>query len=292
MTNTVLHQCSLESNLTMERISKRKLEQYRRSLSERDKAILRSIHTCRFLRTDQIKRLHFRGLPTDSAVQRATARTAAKLHNMGLIQPLKRRIGGVRAGSASYVWTLRMAGQELLRIMQNPHTKPSRKRVFESTFIFLAHTLAVAEVYTRLRTMENIQLMKVESEPECWRKYIADYGRNFSLKPDLYAVTAANGYEYHYFFEVDLDTESPSRIIRKCEYYGNYYLTGTEQKRTGVFPRVVWIAPDKKRRETLSRHINEHLSDYKNLFAVITLQELGMFMTTDSPSAVMGQAQN
>ena len=102
-------------------------------------------------------------------------------------------------------------------------------------------------------------------------------------------MTSTDGYEDYWFFEVDLDTEAPSRVIKKCEHYGKYYLSGEEQKRTGVFPRVVWIAPDEKRQATLQRHISEDLSDYQDLFLVITLKDLTALIQTGTP-VVMGQA--
>jgi len=256
----------------MKRISKSKLIEYNRDLSERDKAVLRSVKICKFIKTDQAGRLHFGGAASPSAALRAVTRTLTKLHGMGLIQPLRRRIGGVRAGSTSYVWTLKAAGAELLRLGESAPPLKHRRRVFEPTYIFLKHTLAVSELYTRLRTTTN--LIRAEFEPSCWRGYTTAFGVNVTIKPDLYAITTADGYEDHWFFEVDLDTEAPSRIMRKCEVYGRYCLTGNEQKLSGLFPQVVWIVPDEKRKQTLQRHIRENLSEYADLFVVITFDDL------------------
>ena len=253
------------------KVSKNALLKYNSILSKRDKAVLRSLKICRFLKTDQVRRLHFRGSTTQSAGLRSATRILTKLHKYGLIQPLKRRIGGVRAGSASFVWTLREAGHELLRINENNPTLSTRKQVFEPTFIFLKHTLAISELYTRLSAKN---LIKAVFEPDCWRNYSTAFGVNATLKPDLYAVTASDKFEDHWFFEVDLDTEAPSRILRKCESYGRYYITGDIQKDLGVFPRVVWIVPDEKRKETLRRYISEGLSEYTDLFTVIVFDEL------------------
>ncbi|MCL2082069.1 MAG: replication-relaxation family protein [Oscillospiraceae bacterium] len=239
------------------RITKSKLEKYKQVLSSRDKEILQSIQKCKFIKTDQIGRLHFGSATTPSAGLRAATRKLTKLHKMGLVQTLRRRIGGVRAGSTSYVWTLTTAGRVLLG------EKPTRP--YEPTYIFLKHTLAVSELYTRLYTSHK--LMKADFEPTCWRK-------SGTLKPDLYAVTENGEFEDYWFFEVDLDTEAPSRIMRKCESYGKYCLSGIEQEEKGVFPKVVWLVPDEKRRGTLYRYIGEHLSEYAQLFAVITFDDL------------------
>jgi len=265
----------------MKRITIKKLQEYNRILSQREKDVLHSIKKCHYLKTDQAARLHFGGAPNPAAALRAVTRSLAKLQGMGLVQPLKRRIGGVRAGSSSYVWTLKMAGMELLRLgMDNPPNKPrTRKQIHEPTLIFLNHTLAISELYTYLQTRTN--LISAEFEPICWRGYATMFGVNVTIKPDLYAITTADGYEDHWFFELDLDTEAPCRIMKKCESYGRYYLTGQEQKRTGIFPRVAWIVPDYKRKASLERHINEKLSEYADLFVVITFDDLPELVQTD-----------
>jgi len=259
----------------MKRITTKKLGEYRRTLNQREKEVLHSIQKCRFLKTDQVGRLHFGGSPTPTARLRAATRALAKMQVLGLVQPLQRRIGGVRKGSTSYVWTLKTAGVDLLRLgEETPAIKPRpRKRIYEPTYIFLKHTLAIAELYTRLRTSTN--LLKIEFEPDCWRTYSKSFGVATTLKPDLYAITTADSYADHWFFEVDLATEAPCRIMQKCESYGRYYLTGQEQKHKGVFPKVVWVVPDEKRRQALKRHIRENVSEYGDLFAVITFEGLG-----------------
>lgn len=255
------------------------------------------VQLCKFVKTDQVARLHFRDAATSSAALRAATRGLTKLQGLGLVKSLARRIGGVRAGSTSYVWTLTAAGAVLLDLCEQndesekPSQAKSRKRVFEPTYIFLKHTLAVAEIYVRLHEIcgnngntnsdnSSIELQKTELEPNCWRNYTAPHGGTVCLKPDLYGVTATGGWENHWFFEADLDTEAPSQIIHKCEGYINYFHTGTEQAKNGVFPRVVWLVPDDKRRECLRRHIGENLREYIKLFAVITAQSLKELVKT------------
>jgi hypothetical protein len=251
------------------KITTRKLIKYNQQLCKRDKEVLQSLKICEYMKTNQIKRLHFSGsTPT------VTTRTLNRVYKLGLVKPLERRIGGVRAGSSSYVWALTMAGVELLHLNNHESPAKSRKRVYEPSYIFLNHTLAISELYSRLYTTTATNLMKSEFEPHCWRVYSSHFGVNATLKPDLYAVTATSGFEDYWFFEVDLDTEAPTRIIRKCESYVRYFRTGQEQKRSGVFPRVAWVVPDDKRKITLKKHIDENLSDYADLFAVIVFEEL------------------
>lgn len=260
------------------RITKRKLYKRSQVLTELDKDILRSLKKCGFLKTSHVGRLHFRDSYAPEVAVRTAHRTLSKLQEWGLVQLIERNIGGVRAGSTACVWALDMPGEELLCIDEGKPPVEPRKRVFEPGYPFLKHTLAISELYTQLHTSDK--LVKAEFEPECWRAYSTIFG-NSTLKPDLYAVTKSGGYDYHWFFEVDLDTSAPKMVIRKCESYNRYFLTESEYKRVGVFPKVVWVAPDEKRRDTISEHIRERVSEFVELFAVITFDELEGLINND-----------
>ena len=95
-----------------------------------------------------------------------------------------------------------------------------------------------------------------------------------SLKPDLFAITTSGQYEDRWFVEVDLDTESPSKIVEKCERYHKYYRSGLEQQEAEVFPLTVWIVPTTERKEKLLRCIREAFEKQRKLFVVITGNEL------------------
>lgn len=95
-----------------------------------------------------------------------------------------------------------------------------------------------------------------------------------SLKPDFFAITVSGQYEARWFIEVDLDTESPTKIIDKCERYHKYYRSGLEQEDAGVFPLTVWIVPTVERKNKLIHAIREAFDKQPRLFAVITNDEL------------------
>lgn len=258
-----------------ERSSKKMLEEVDRVLSDRDKRVLNTIREYRYLTTDQIRRLHFIESATASAGLRATSRNLKKLKEMELITSLKRRVGGVQSGSGSSVWRLAPAGEHLLNLTTD--TIRPRRRNFEPSTYFLAHTLAVSECYVRITEIcggRSVKLTEVQSEPDNWRPY--NSGRKLvALKPDLFVITKCDGYEDRWFFEIDLATESPIRIIEKCRRYFDYYRTGIEQKRHRVFPLVVWIVPDTTRKTSLSTHMKAEFSKLPNIFTVITPDELG-----------------
>jgi hypothetical protein len=281
----------MNSNDRNKRIGKHELQTLLERTSEHDRAILQALHDYRYLLTGQVQRLYFRQSISKLAATRATNRCLLRLEGWGLLTTLKRRIGGVRAGSSSYVWALTPTGYRLLGLLDNLSASVGRgstarfvrKRTHEPSSAFLQHTLAVAEVAIRLTELaanRKIGLMERQVEPDCWREYTNAGGTASTLRPDLFAITsplvdnASNSYEDYWFIEVDLATESPAVVVRKCQQYLNYLRSGEEQQRSGVFPLVVWIVPDGKRKESLSAHIVENLPDDKRLFVVITLGEL------------------
>ena len=264
---------------TSTRISRKELEEVGNRLSDRDKDIIEALRKFRFLTTNQIKRLFFIDSANASASHRAANRALIKLQDYGLIYSLKRRVGGVRAGSASYVWSLSPTGHRLLQILNPDKIENVRKRTAEPSARFLEHVLVVSEAYLQIshltRENEGFNLLTFDVEPECWRTYLNDGGVPKILKPDTYVVTISGEYEDHCFFEIDLDTESPCRIVKKSTQYCRYYVSGTEQKINDVFPLVVWIAPSQKRAESLRRHINEQIEEnQKKLFLIITPDQL------------------
>ncbi len=259
---------------TPQRVSKRQLMEIDCRLGERDREVLLAVQRHRYLMTGQIGRLLFTDAANPSAGLRAASRNLKKLNEFGLVDSLSRRIGGVRAGSSSLIWHLTHAGERLLRL-RDAKAFPVRRR-FEPSAYFLAHTLAVAETAIKLIEIcreHEPEIAALQLEPECWRAY-SNAGVSLSLKPDLYAVTTTEEYEDRYFIEVDLDTESPTKIIEKCQRYHAYYRSGLEQERSEMFPLTVWIVPNITRKEKLIRQLKKAFDKQTKLFAVITCDEL------------------
>lgn len=270
------------------RISRAGLDRLIKRLSERDVDILTRVDAHRFLTTRQLARFCFADKPTATAALRAANRALAKLGTLGLIAPLARRIGGVRAGSGGYVWSLTETGGRILERHARREEPARRQRFIEPSPTFLEHTLAVAEAHLTLRELPtgSSALMRVQLEPECWRSYLGPAGSVLRLKPDMAAVTRSGDFEDHWFFEIDRNTEPPSRVVRKCLQYQEYYRTGTEQHRTGVFPAVVWVVPDQARREQLATRLRAEATIDSRLFTVITLDQLPG-LVHDGPAAAV-----
>lgn len=230
-------------------------------LSKRDLAILDSLDQFRLLTTQQIQRLHFADHASDLASARACNRALVRLREIGVVSSLERRIGGVRRGSASYVWQLSATGERFVRATSG---HAYRRRFLEPSYVFVNHTLAVNEVAVDLteasRSNPGLQIEQLVTEPANWRSYLGAGGETQWLKPDLYVVTSgrdADGpYETHEWLEIDLGTEHVPRIQAKCRMYAAYAATGTYQAEYGLLPHVVWLSSDPARRKVLRKAIS------------------------------------
>ena len=245
------------------RRSLRRLENLAAYMPPRDMDVLRDIEERRYMTSGQVRRLRFGG----AAAQRITNRVLNRLKGHGLIDTIGRRVGGPQGGSGDYAWALTPVGYRLLHLHEDGLP---RRRWFEPSRRFEEHTLAVAEVDIRLREVAGVKVKQAQFEPASWREY---NGRR--LKPDYFAMTCNGDYEDFWFFEVDLGSEIPSKVAAKCVEYQDYYRSGTEQRAAGVFPRVVWVTPDKERRDVIERYIRDSGElRQKDLFLVILPEEL------------------
>lgn len=245
-------------------------------LSERDFAILVSLRSAKYLLTHQIQRLHFADSPTHATAIRAAANAMRKLKGYGLTGHFHRPVGGIRAGSGSYIWHLTEAGQRLLDLREKNEQPRRSRRYLEPSYMHIKHTLAISECYVQLveidRGHRRISLKEVEWEPECWRSYSKD-SREQILKPDLFASINNGGYEDRWFIEIDLATEAMPVVMDKCRRYYHYFQTGIEQKKHKVFPITVWIVPDANRKRLMQDAIKETFASAAKLFSIITAEE-------------------
>ncbi len=249
----------------VERLGSRQLENLGRELSDRDMAVLETAARLRFLTTRQIEHLHFADHATPLTAARVCRRVLNRLTNDRLLDRLDRRVGGLRAGSASYVYCLGPSGDRLVRAGQ------VRRRRREPSRTFLFHTLAIAQVVVDLTVGErrgDFESLRIETEPACWRTVQASIAGDERLKPDLFVALAADDYEYRWFVEVDLGTESIAALLRKCRLYDSYYRTGHEQHEHGVFPQVLWLVDTHRRLTQLTEALDHEPGLAEGLFLV------------------------
>jgi hypothetical protein len=240
----------------------------RQRLSDRDRKILEHVGLLRLLRAPQIQTLLF---PDERHASPATAarccrRALERLTRERLLVRLERRVGGVRAGSASFIYALGSLGQRVL------DHEGARRRLSEPSERFVDHTLAIAAFFVELTVRARAgawDLLEWQSEPRCWRE-VTTLGGRITLRPDLFVVLGAGGYELRWFVEIDRGSEHLPAVTRKCRLYHSYYKGGDEQRRHGVFPRVLWVVPDERRAQRLHALIAADRRLTSNLFRVAT----------------------
>lgn len=247
-----------------QRTSARSLAEIARRLTERDTQVLHLLADTRLATASQIERLVFtEGSPLTRA--RRTRRCLARLHDFGLLGRLERRIGGVRAGSAGFVYRLAAPAKRLLGCASTGWREP--------TFAFVDHTLAIVDLRVALEEAAHeghIEALSVTHEPEAWRRFTGPHGERSVLRPDLFVQYATADLEHLWFIEIDRDTEHRPAIATKCHQYLAYLRSGIEQHRTGVFPQVLWSVPSQRRADHLSDLIQGLPEPATDLFVVAT----------------------
>lgn len=129
--------------------------------TDNDTQILYFLSQARYATTNQLARLFFdSSVRADTSIRRASF-TLQSLKKAGLILHLKRRIGGARRGSASYVWQITFKGLKFLK-KQDETVVLRYKNKYEPTQHHVEHTLAITEVFVEtlevVRDSENLYL--------------------------------------------------------------------------------------------------------------------------------------
>ena len=245
-----------------------------KQLSERDISIITAVQTFKFMSTVQLERLFFTtGTPLSNA--RVCRRTLKRLTGLNVLQRLHRSIGGARAGSAGFVYARGRGGGAA----EIPPRLGGR-RLHSPGKTFLTHTLAIGDLFVELHKIERTQAFTVhqfECEPDCWR-LIPGYSHRF-LKPDAFVSLRTDKYEIRSFIEVDMDTESLTRIQQKLRAYISYRASGKEQSAFGIFPAVIFLVPTDARKRNIDRLIERLPTRDQALFATTTLNELQTVIT-------------
>jgi hypothetical protein len=260
------------------RLSARQLAAISASLTDRDRRALHTVSRFGVVSGAQLQALLWREVSL-SARGRVARRGLARLVRLDVLQPLARRVGGERAGSASTTFAVGRAGQYLLqsgRRVRAAYTPGAR---------YLAHRLAVAQLYVDLHAAERqqpVELLSFDPEPECWRPYMAGFGARQVLKPDAFLKLATADYELSWFIEIDMATEALPTVKAKALRYHEYFQTGTEQAERGVFPRVLWIVPDPGRAEAVRDTLAQLPAGAHRLSAVATTAEALAILTSEA----------
>ena len=238
-------------------------------LTSRDLAVLKSVADLHFVSGNQLTRWHFTDSPDAASRARAARRALLRLTGLDCLSRLPRVVGGVRAGSAGFVYHLGLAGQKLaIRSGWLPEGRGRRSR--SPGLAFLDHCLLVAELHTRLVEADRdrrLELIELSAEPACWRDR-RGIGTQLLLKPDSFVRLGVGTWEFVFFIEVDRGTEGSRTIGRKLQDYLAYKVSGVEQREHGVFPKVLWTAEDSARAGVIEAEIEQLAPPSRELFAV------------------------
>lgn len=269
----------------------------RMALSERDIAVLRWVQRFRLLSVDQVQRLT---ITTGSPATRAR-RTRSVLHRLsdaGYLRQLDRRIGGVHAGSSGTIYRITGRGIGVLARIDGI----DRRRVGgEPGERYIRHVLAIGEhavrVYELAATLTangtgkggGVAVDEYTPEPGCWRRYPAAHGGTAVLKPDAFVHAHDDAYSYVSYLEHDEATESIPTVLGKCRTYLDYWRSGLDQARYGVFPRVIWAVPDDRRADRIQTALHRLPPDARDLFAVHAGDVAGVLLGRDHPQLTTTQ---
>lgn len=230
--------------MTRSYLNSNRINEIESNLSPKEIAILITLNEVRIATATQLERLHFIG-----ETSRNRSRVLQSLTTRGLVARLERSVGGRHAGSDSYVYTLGLGGQRLLR-------RATEHRVRRPATVgtqFMAHALQVTECLVRLRDAERqgqIELLDFEAEPRCWRRFPGP-GGSLICKPDALVTIGIGSFRDDWSLEIDRNTEGAGAIKRQLEIYRRHWSSGVEQARRGVYPRVLWLVPNEKRHQEL-----------------------------------------
>jgi len=259
--------------MSRQRVSEAHVAQLAGQLSSRDLAVVATLDRVRVATGAQLKRLHFSG-GTTLANTRQAQRRLRTLVELRVLATLGRRVGGPEGGSAQPVYALDVAGQRLASAC-GPAGGLRLRRPWTPGAGFLAHALAVTELYVRLceHTRGGGELAAFDAEPACWRAFSGVGGGRTWLKPDAFVRFALGDFEHFSFVEVDRATQSAVAVARKLTVYRRFFQTGREQARWGLFPRILILAPTPRRRAALAEIAAAQPPDTRTLCRVIAYDD-------------------
>lgn len=262
--------------MTRRYASKKRLAHLEETLTPRERAIIDTLDRLRVATTEQLRRIHFSDLTAHSAARQAPA-LLASLATRQVVVKLERQVGGVRAGSKAAVWSLDAIGQRLAASACGPAGGRHRRRPWTPSLSFLAHRLAVSEVFAGLSEREQagaVEVLDFDAEPLSWRRFTSAHGGTAHLKPDAFVRLGVGEIERAAFVEIDRDTESRSTLAVKLRSYRQFWDSGREQERRGYFPKVVFAVPSDARKSVLVDLFANQPTETWPLWQVVLVDDL------------------
>lgn len=224
------------------------------ALSPRDVQVVELVGRFRLMGAEQVREVLFSTQSSKTPLDRALLRLTAA----GYLVRLGRMVGGFGGGSGQYVYQLGRAGWRLLG--KGGGYRPLRMIDY--------HTLTIAECFVMLKRLERggeLTVIAYESDPAS-RQTVGD----ILLTPDAYVElgVSATRQKFHFWLEIDRDTENAETIRGKCVRYWRAFQAWDGE----VFPYIVFVVPDDRRQRELERTIAGGPDEAQELFKIYQLQ--------------------
>lgn len=249
------------------------------ALTSRDVMIILSVYENRFLRRDQIQRLHFSGC--------SHVACCVRLKKLYENRFLDRLVKPVTKGSAQATYALDKRGADVVAaaLEINRHDVRWSRANNRVEFLFLEHTLAISEFRVCLelafagrkeelffyRRGDHSHLRRI-AVPGAKKKY-------FVVAPDAFFGIQTGRGKCVFFLEVDLGTETLSRFAEKVTAYKKYWKSRqyTEEYGFNNF-RVLTVCESEKRLNNLRQATGKVGGQRMFAFTNMThIQEVSMF---------------
>ncbi|MHB1390015.1 MAG: replication-relaxation family protein [Thermoleophilia bacterium] len=195
-------------------------------LMARDASVILSVYENRFLKRDQIQRLHFAGVSPQ-----ATSARLKKLSDHKFLDKLQRPVAG---GASQAVYALDKRGADVVAttLEIDRHKVRWKRDNNRVEWLFMDHTLGISEFKVCLDValtgrQEEIffyqrgdkSLLRRVSDPSGKKKCIV-------VAPDAFFGIQAERGKYIFFLEVDMGTETLKRFQEKVIAYKQYWKSG------------------------------------------------------------------
>lgn len=243
------------------------------ALTARDVMIILSVYENRFLRRDQIQRLHF----TDASVTACCVRLK-KLHDNRFLDRVGRPAASIKT-QAVYALNKRGADVVAAALELNRHKIRWSRASNRVEWFFMEHTLAVSEFKVCLDVAlasrrEEIFFYQRGDRSHLRRISVSEAKKKyFVVAPDAFFGIQSGRGKHIFFLEVDMGTETLSRFAEKVVAYKRYWKSRqyTEEYGFNHF-RVLTVAESERRLANLRRVTGE--TGGQRMFLFTTIQAI------------------
>jgi hypothetical protein len=272
--------CPSQSSLS--RISSAHLDRIASDLTSPDRAVLRLVARVRLCSGAQLERLFWHeGNPNTCA--RQARRSLGQLAAWRILDRLPRSVGGRRAGSRGYIYSVGPSGARLLARENGVRVR----RLSAPGDRYVAHTLAIAELVVQLQEADRagaLEVIEVQTEPECWRGFLGPFASRRILKADLFVRVGVGALEDRWFLECDMATEASGALLSKANRYAEHHRSGREQHEHGIYPRVLFVVPDARREQQIEGVFERLPAQARRLFTICQFNETITRLATEANS--------